>query len=191
MGDISLDAKIGVRARRSCLKLGPLAKVLMAAAMIIAAISERVRAESSGANAITIAVFGFELQDNSPAGTLGKLTTGDKSLQLTTTAAREQLASSGRYDIVRIDGVAAKSTDGRSLRDCDGCEAEIARKAGAQQSMIGIVRRVTQTDYYIVVVIRDTNTGKILNAQVANFAGGEEGWASGVRKLIKHQVLAQ
>jgi hypothetical protein len=79
----------------------------------------------------------------------------------------------------------------RTLRNCDGCEAEIARKLGAQQSMIGIVNRATQTDYYIAVVIRDTSTGKVIDSQTANFAGGEEGWASGVRMLIKHQVLVQ
>ena len=46
-----------------------------------------------------------------------------------------------------------------------------------------------QTDYYIAVVIRDANTGKVLDSQDANFAGSEEGWPTGVRMLIKHQVL--
>jgi hypothetical protein len=50
---------------------------------------------------------------------------------------------------------------------------------------------VTQTDYYVAIRIRDARTGKILGQQEANFAGGDDGWASGVRMLIKHQVLAQ
>ena len=122
---------------------------------------------------------------------VGKPTTSDESLQKATVAAREQLAGSGRYSIVSVDGVDAAQVHDRTLRNCDGCEATIARKLGAQQSMIGIVNRATQTDYYIAVVIRDTSTGKVIDSQAANFAGGEEGWASGVRMLIKHQVLVQ
>jgi hypothetical protein len=60
---------------------------------------------------------------------------------------------------------------------------------GAEQSLLGIVTRVTQTDYYVQIVIRNARTGKILDEQAANFAGGDDGWASGVRMLIKHQVL--
>lgn len=149
-------------------------------------------AGSSTTEITKIAVFGFELQDNSPGGGLGMVTTKEVSLDKATAAARETLESSGRYTVVSADAVDVKSvTQGRTLRDCDGCEAAAARSLGAEQSMIGFVRRATQTDYYIVVVIRDAKTGEILNAQVANFAGGEEGWASGVRKLIKHQVLVQ
>jgi hypothetical protein len=55
--------------------------------------------------------------------------------------------------------------------------------------MIGVVRRATQTDYYVGISIRDASTGKLVNEQAANFAGGEEGWASGVRILLDHQVL--
>lgn len=149
-------------------------------------------AEPPRSDVTKIAVFGFELQDNSPGGGLGLVTIKDASLEKTTAAARDALERSGRYSIVNIGPVDLRLvTKGKALRDCDGCEAGAARSLGAEQSMIGFVRRATQTDYYIVIVIRDSTTGEILNSQVANFAGGEEGWASGVRKLIKHQVLAR
>jgi hypothetical protein len=45
------------------------------------------------------------------------------------------------------------------------------------------------TDYYVWIQISDARTGKVLNQQAANFAGGDDGWASGVASLIKHQVL--
>ena len=82
-----------------------------------------------------------------------------------------------------------KSVLDRTLRDCDGCEADIARKLGAEQSMIGVVKRATQTDYYIFVQIRDARTGKVLDQESANFAGDETGWPTGARMLLKHQVL--
>jgi len=41
----------------------------------------------------------------------------------------------------------------------------------------------------VQIQITDAKTGKVLNQQSANFAGGPDGWASGVRMLLKHQVL--
>jgi hypothetical protein len=52
------------------------------------------------------------------------------------------------------------------------------------------VVKATQTDYYVLIQIRDARTGRLLDRQEANFAGSEQGWPSGVRMLIRHQVLA-
>jgi hypothetical protein len=107
-------------------------------------------------------------------------TTGsDASLEQVTSAARAELAKSGRYTMVDTRRSDDKSVLDKTLRNCDGCEAEIAQKLGADQSMIGVVKRATQTDYYIFVQIRDARTGKVLDQQGANFAGDEVGWPSG------------
>jgi len=161
-------------------------------AAMVGAMGDCPAVESVAAGAIPIAAFQFELEDATPAANLvGKKTSSDESLQKVTAAAREQLAGSGRYTIVSVDDVDAQPVKDHTLRNCDGCEAAIAHSLRAQQSMIGIVQRATQTDYYIMVAIRDAVTGKLLNSQGANFAGSEEGWATGVRMLIKHQVLVQ
>lgn len=167
-----------------------IAALVFCTAALFGAMAEGSAAEPTAAGAVKIAVFDFELEDVTPAADLvGKATSSDETLQKVTAAARDQLAGSGRYTIVSVAAADAKPVKDKTLRNCDGCEAAIARKLGAQQSMIGIVRRATQTDYYIMVVIRDANTGEVLNAQDANFAGGEEGWPTGVRMLFKHQVL--
>jgi hypothetical protein len=143
------------------------------------------------ARAVKIAVFDFELEDVSPAASLlGKTTSSAASMEKVSSEARRVLAESGRYSLIDVSKVGAKAVTERSLRNCDGCEAGIALQLGAKQSLIGVVRRVTQTDYYVLIQIRDARTGKMLNQQDANFAGGDDGWASGVRMLIKHQVLA-
>jgi hypothetical protein len=105
------------------------------------------------------------------------------------TDARLMLAKSGRYLLVDVSHVNAQPVREKSLRNCEGCEAAIALEAGAEQALIGVIRRVTQTDYYVQVQITDARTGKILNQQSANFAGGPDGWSSGVRMMLKHQVL--
>jgi hypothetical protein len=139
---------------------------------------------------IRLAVFAFELEDVSPASSLmGKTTSSAASMARVTSEARRMLSQSGRYHLIDLDKVDAKPVTEKSLRQCDGCEASIALECGAEQSLLGIVTRVTQTDYYVQIVIRNARTGKILDEQAANFAGGDDGWASGVRMLIKHQLL--
>jgi len=147
-------------------------------------------ADAEKSSPVKIAVFDFELEDVSPASSLlGKTTSSAANMEKVSSEARRVLAQSGRYSLIDVSKVDAKPVSEKSLRNCDGCEAGIALQLGAEQSLIGVVRRVTQTDYYVLIQIRDARTGKILNQQEANFAGGDDGWASGVRMLIKHQVL--
>jgi hypothetical protein len=137
-----------------------------------------------------LAVFDFELDDVSPAASfLGQTTSNEAVMEKVSSEARRMLAESGRFILVDVSKVDAEPVRAKALRNCNGCEAGIALQAGAEQALIGMVRRVTQTDYYVLIQISDAQTGKVLNQQEANFAGGPDGWASGVRMLIKHQVL--
>jgi hypothetical protein len=139
---------------------------------------------------VKIAVFAFELEDVSPAASfLGETTSSAASMEKVSSEARRMLAESGRYSLIDVSKVEAKPVTEKSLRNCNACEAGIALQLGAEQSLIGVVTRVTQTDYYVQILIRDSRTGKVIDQQEANFAGGDDGWASGVRMLIKHQVL--
>jgi hypothetical protein len=139
---------------------------------------------------IKMAIFDFELEDVSPASSyLGGTTSSAASMEKVSSEARRLLAQSGRYSLLDVSKADAQPVTGRSLRHCDGCEAGIALQLGAEQSLIGVVTRATQTDYYIQIQIRDARNGKLLDQQEANFAGSDEGWASGVRMLIKHQIL--
>jgi hypothetical protein len=139
---------------------------------------------------VKLAVFDFELDDVSPAASLlGQTTSNEAMMEKVSSEARRMLAESGRFILVDVSEVDAEAVKTKSLRNCSGCEAGIALQVGAEQALIGVVRRVTQTDYYVLVQISDAKSGKVVNQQDANFAGGPDGWASGVRMLLKHQVL--
>jgi hypothetical protein len=139
---------------------------------------------------VKLAVFDFELEDVSPAASLlGQTTSNGAIMEKVSSEARRMLAESGRFILTDVSKIDAEPVKAKSLRNCNGCEAGIALQVGAEQALIGVVRRVTQTDYYVLVQISDAQTGKVLNQQDANFAGGPDGWASGVRMLLKHQVL--
>jgi hypothetical protein len=139
---------------------------------------------------VRLAVFKFELVDETPAAALqNKATSTAAAMDTVSAGARSELAQSGKYSVIDASGTDVNAVPNQALRDCEGCEAGLALKLGADQALIGVVKRATQTDYYVWIQIRDARTGKILDQQAANFAGSEEGWPSGVRMLIRHQVL--
>ncbi len=150
-----------------------------------------VAADGGNVPPVKIAVFDFELEDVSPAASLpGASASAAATMEKVSSEARRMLSQSGRYRLVDVTRVEAKPVTEKSLRNCDGCETGIALQLGAEQALVGVVRRVSMTDYYVMIQISDCRTGKVLDQQVANFAGGEDGWASGARMLIKHGVLA-
>jgi len=163
---------------------------VLAVAALLGVAQSPSAAVSADGPPVRLAVFDFELDDLTPAAAyLNQATSAAATLEKVTHDAREQLAQSGRYQLVDVSHAGVPPAATHALRNCEGCEAAIALKLGAQQSLLGIVRRATQTDYYMSVVIRDARTGKVINEQEANFAGDETGWPTGVRMLIKHQVL--
>ena len=171
-------------------KVGPAAGGAAALAALFCAVQSPGAAVGADEPTVKLAVFDFELDDLTPAAAyLSKATSTAATLEKVTHDAREQLAQSGRYQLVDVSHTGAAPAATHTLRNCEGCEAAIALQLGAQQSLLGIVRRATQTDYYVAVVIRDARTGKLVNEQEANFAGDETGWPTGVRMLIRHQVL--
>jgi hypothetical protein len=142
-------------------------------------------------SAIKLAVFDFELEDATPAAALLRQTTNtEAAMEKVSSEARRMLAESGRYILIDLNDADAQPVRAKALRNCEGCEVGIALRNGADQALLGVVKRITQTDYYVVIQITDVHTGKVLDQQAANFAGGSDGWASGVRRLLEHQVLA-
>jgi hypothetical protein len=173
--------------RRVRSSIGSVGALLLSAACVPA-----LAADAASAAPVKIAVFEFELEDVSAAGESATSETASDQvrMQAVTAEARRVLVQSGHYSLVDVSKVDAQPVKEKSLRNCDGCEAGIALQLGAEQAFVGVVRRISMTDYYVLIQLSDCRTGKVLDQQVANFAGGDDGWASGVRMLIKHTVLA-
>jgi len=171
------------RANRALARIKAIGILALGWALLPAAAEDVIRSAP-----VKIAVFDFELEDATPAAALlGRDTSSATTMDSVTREARRELTESGRYSVIDASKVA---TPQKALRNCDGCEAALALQLGAEQSLVGVVTRVTQTDYYVRIQIRDARSGKLLDQEEANFAGSEEGWATGVRMLIRHQVLA-
>jgi hypothetical protein len=150
----------------------------------IAANTEALRAKSP----IKLAIFDFELDDLS-AGP-GESPADTRLLEQISTDARTMIGRSGRYSLVDIGPADAPEVKGRWLHQCHGCEAGIALKLGAQQSLLGYVTRISRTEYMVRIVITDAKTGTILShLQTGLRMGADYSWDRGVESLIGQQLL--
>jgi hypothetical protein len=136
---------------------------------------------------VALAVFDFELEDRTAASAGASANSDASYLAEVTTSVRDALGQSGRYRIVDVGSAAPKA---RALRDCDGCEAAIAQKLGADQSLIGVVRRVSRTEYTLGFQVRDARTGAVLARGDSGLRmGADYSWKRGAVRLVSDRLI--
>ena len=143
------------------------------------------------ASPVKIAVFPFELMDFSAVAPYVAPDDIDREqLRLSTEEARRLIAESGRYQLVDVGPVNEQIAKAGPLRDCDGCEAGIAAGLAADQSMIGIVTRITRMEYAVTYKIRDIRSGALVDVQQTDLRmGANVAWSRGARWLIQRRLL--
>jgi Protein of unknown function (DUF2380) len=164
-------------------------------------VSEDVRAVLAASTAATpatapaapiqIAVFDFELEDMSAAGSADSVAAPDAGyLADVTKGVRDLFAQSGRYHVVEAGTANADTVRKHDLRDCDGCDAGIAKELGADQSLVGVVRRISRTEYLVRFQIRDSRTGAVIsNGDSGLRMGANYSWSRGAVRLVRDRVL--
>lgn len=165
-----------------------------AAALMLAALMLAVPGASAAdaAEPIKIAVFDFVLDDRSAGGgVLADDPIDAENLRKSADEARRRLAESGRYSIVDTAGLADEVDAAGGVQHCDGCDAPLAATLGADQSMVGVVTRVSRTEYTIQIVVRDTGTSDVVSNSFTGLRmGANYAWPRGVKWLMENQILA-
>jgi hypothetical protein len=140
---------------------------------------------------IKLAIFDFEYEDFSAAATSDVATPSDiANLDKATSMVQALFTKSGRYDLVDVGTADAPAVKMRDLRDCNGCEAAIALTLGAAQSFVGVVRRISRTEYTVRFQIRDARTGTIVADAFSGLRmGADYSWDRGARRLVLDQWL--
>jgi hypothetical protein len=133
------------------------------------------------------AMFAFELDDTSLLGEMRGHDAGDLvRLGRLDQQLREALARSGRYAPVAV----ATDPGVPSWWTCDGCELDMARKAGAMVSVIGWVQKVSNLILNINIVMRDVGTGQRIAAGSVDIRGDtDESWTRGLAFLLRNRIL--
>ena len=165
--------------------------LILAPAMVLAVHAAAGAAETVAPSPVKMAVFPFELEDFSAAAAYVPPDDIDREqLRLSTEEARRLIAASGRYQLVDVSAVNEEAAKAGKLRDCDGCEARIAAGLDADQSMIGIVTRITRMEYAVTYKIRDARSGALVDVKQTDLRmGANVAWSRGARWLIENRLL--
>ena len=167
--------------------------LILAPAIVLAVLAAAGAADTAAPSPIKMAVFPFELEDFSAAAAYVPPDDIDREqLRLSTEEARRLIAASGRYQLVDVGAANDQAAKAGKLRDCEGCEARIAAGLDADQSMIGIVTRITRMEYAVTYKIRDARSGALVDVQQTDLRmGANVAWSRGARWLIQRRLLEQ
>jgi Protein of unknown function (DUF2380) len=167
------------------------AAFMLASAMVVGNFAVAAADEAVAPAPIKLAVFPFELEDFSAAAVYHPLDDIDREqLRLSTEEARRLIAESGRYTLVDLGIVNDEAAKAGKLHDCDGCDVKIAAGVHADQSMIGIVTRISRTDCAVTYKIRDVRSGALVDVEQTDLrAGANSAWSRGARWLIQRRLL--
>ena len=82
------------------------------------------------------------------------------------------------------------SVKARAFRQCNGCESALAQELGADQSFVGVITRVSRTEFMVRFQIRDARTGDVIANKATDLRiGADYAWGRGTASLIKNRLL--
>jgi hypothetical protein len=163
----------------------------VAASLLCATVLAALPASAATSTPTKLAIFDVELEDFSAgASSAGETRSDTEQLTRVTHEVREIFAQSGRYRLVDVDGADGAPAKAHTLRDCDGCDAAIALKLGAEQSFVGVVKRISRAEYMVRFQIRDARTGAVVSDENSGLRmGADDSWSRGAARLIKDRLL--
>ena len=128
-------------------------------------IAQQITAAHASADArpapISLAVFDFELDDASAGASLTSAADAAQ-LGMVTSEVRRLIGQSARFRLVDVGSADAEAVTKHGLQQCNGCDAAVAAKLDAEQSMVGIVTRISRMEYLVTYRIRDARTGAVI-----------------------------
>jgi len=147
---------------------------------------------------IRAVVFDMELEDYSAGGPLAGESPAEASrLRRVTAQVREQLARSGQYEVIdpSADNPALSEANKNAMRQhrlwqCNGCEADIAKAYGADESILGVFNKVSVMEQSLVFQIRDARTGADLGRVGTDLRNETDAsWSRAVEFVVQHRLL--
>jgi len=179
------------RGKISCLSAS-IHRVLAASAAAALSVFAIQPSEAADPVPAKIAVFDFELNDASAGGGIIVQDAIDtENLGKSTEEARRLLSASGRYSVVDTSSVAGEVISAGGIQHCNGCDGPLARKLGADQSMVGVLTRVNRTEYTLQILVRDAQTGAVLSNNFTGLRmGANYAWPRGVKWLMENRILS-
>jgi len=139
------------------------------------------------AHAAPTAVFPTVFVNSSPQATSPEETARLKNMDEALTKA---LAGSGQYQVVDLAPIAADLAGVRDIHDCNGCEADLAKKAGAKIAVVAWAQKVSNLILNLNIRVENAETGQVLAGGSVDIRGNtDETWRRGLNYLLREYVL--
>jgi hypothetical protein len=163
---------------------------VLAAGLAALLAASLVHASVAAGPPIKIAVFEFELKDASAAGGVVPQDAIDaENLKQSTEMVRSLLSASGHFSLVDTGSVASEVVAAGGIQRCDGCDVPLARKLGADQSLVGVVTRVSRAEYTVTIVVKDAASGGTISSNFSGLRmGANYSWPRGVKSLVNRML---
>lgn len=172
-------------ARARCLRLPVQGLVLLLAGLALAQ-TATAPVRAGDLTHQRLAVLPIEIADNS--GEAGAADRHKAMLAGLTRVVSEKLAASGLYEVVpqeRVAEAVAAENPGTYLRACNGCERDIAKRAGADRVMMAWIFKMSSLVLTLHVVIKDVATGDVVFTHAFDFRGdNEKAWTRAAEYMV-------
>jgi len=138
----------------------------------------------------TIAILDFDLVDDQRE--LAPATVEYQRLPVIRDQLQQAFTVNQLYRVVDVAPAAALIETYRSrtqLRDCNGCELDVARALHADRVLLGWVQKVSNLILNINIQIEDAATGAVLLNKSVDLRGNtDESWRRGIAALVRSMV---
>jgi hypothetical protein len=147
-------------------------------------------AQAQSTKPLSIEVFPFELEDKSAgAGIIPPDDHDRRYLSESAKVAKDMLSQSGRFTVINAP-VWDEAAAPHGLRNCGGCEGQIAKEHGASLALLGVVTRVSRTEHTMFIRILDAETGKAVTQGFTNLRmGANHAWPRSAKWLMANRIL--
>ena len=142
-------------------------------------------------------IFPFDLIDQSQQFEIGVMPKGidpeeKRRLGIITEELVKLIKASGRYEVADTVPIAAEIEEKSPIYKCNGCEDDLAKKAGAEIAFIGTVRKASDILFTVSVYIRDVGQEKVIRQASGEIYGNTDAmWLRAVRYLVEKRLFAE
>jgi hypothetical protein len=137
-----------------------------------------------------VAIFDLELVDTSLES--GKSLPDQQNRLLLASAELRRLFSETGLRLVDLTPQAETLRKREPLRNCNGCDQDIAQALGADYEVLGLVQKTSNLILSFAVSVKDARSGQVVRAGQVDIRGNnDEMWLRGVRWLVKNRLLTE
>jgi hypothetical protein len=161
-----------------------------AATLIAALFAVGLSLPAHAADRPRVAFFGFSIINTSLEATKPE---EEARLRMLENLLRERLASSGRFAIAEVSPeLQQEIARGADIRDCNGCERDYAKRAGADWAAWGTVQKVSNLILNINLYMEDAQTGKLEFVKSVDIRGNtDQSWRHGLDYMLRNYLFKE